>query len=142
MFSHRKFREDRFVFLERIRDEVFENRNMMQFFHSSSPFAGAMNNRTTRESYATVERVLFEEFGGNFLLLQSPKKTSSLTSWRKKNTHTRVNIRRAKEEEEEGERRGREGYGAVEARTSDADLDGIGVASQGFVCLACAFEIE
>ena len=141
MFSHGKFREDRFVFLERIRDEVFENRNM-QFFHSSSPFAGAMNNRTTRESYATVERVLFEEFGGNFLLLQSPKKTSSLTSWRKKNTHTRVNIRRAKEEEEEGERRGREEYGAVEARTSDADLDGINVASQGFVCLACAFESE
>jgi hypothetical protein len=49
------------------------------------------------------------------------------------------------EEEEEGERRGREGSccgnGEVEART-DADLDGIGVASQGYFCIACASEIE
>ena len=33
------------------------------------------------------------------------------------------------------------GNGAVEAWT-DQDMDGIGVASQGCVCLACASEIE
>jgi hypothetical protein len=54
-------------------------------------------------------------------------------------------IRRAKEEEEEGERREREGScegnGEVEARTDEV-MDGIGVASQGCVCLACDSEIE
>jgi len=54
-------------------------------------------------------------------------------------------LRRAEEEEEEGERRCREGscggYGTFEART-DEDVDGVGVASQGCVCLACDFEIE
>ena len=47
-------------------------------------------------------------------------------------------------EEEEGrgdDRGGCGGYGAVEART-DGDLDGIGVASQGYFCIACASEIE
>jgi len=54
-------------------------------------------------------------------------------------------LRRAEEEEEEGERRSREGScggnGAVEART-DEDMDGVGVASQGCVRLACLVEIE
>ena len=50
-------------------------------------------------------------------------------------------IRRAEEEEEEGERRARRGNGAVEAWTDEV-MDGIGVASQGCVCLACASEIE
>ena len=54
-------------------------------------------------------------------------------------------LRRAEEEEEEGERRcsggGSGGYGAFEART-DEDMDGVGVASQGCVRLACLVEIE
>ena len=50
-------------------------------------------------------------------------------------------IRRAEEEEEEGERRARRGNGAVEAWTDEV-VDRVGVASQGCVCLACAFEIE
>ena len=61
------------------------------------------------------------------------------------NTNGEKTLRRAEEEEEEGERRDREessgGYGAVEA-WADQDMDGIGVASQGCVCLACASEIE
>ena len=45
--------------------------------------------------------------------------------------------RKKKREKEEPLR----GNGAVEAWT-DQDMDGIGVASQGCVCLACASEIE
>ena len=45
--------------------------------------------------------------------------------------------RKKKREKEELAR----GNGAVEAWT-DQDMDGIGVASQGCVCLACASEIE
>ena len=47
--------------------------------------------------------------------------------------------RKKKREKEEASGRG--GNGAVEAWT-DQDMDGIGVASQGYVCLACASEIE
>ena len=50
-------------------------------------------------------------------------------------------IRRAEEEEGEGERKARRGNGAVEARTDEV-VDRVGVASQGCVCIACAFEIE
>ena len=60
---------------------------------------------------------------------------------KKNNKNGEKDIRRAEEEEEEGERRARRGNGAVEART-DAALDGIGVASQGYFCIACASEIE
>ena len=51
------------------------------------------------------------------------------------------NIRRAEEKEEEGERKARRGNGAVEART-DGVMERIGVASQGYFCIACASEIE
>jgi hypothetical protein len=47
----------------------------------------------------------------------------------------------AEEEEEKGERRGREGCGAVEA-WSDEVVEWVGDASEGCVCLACDFEIE
>jgi len=51
----------------------------------------------------------------------------------------------AEEEEEEGEgrgcRTGESGGGAFKAWT-DEDMDGVGVASQGCVCLACLVEIE
>ena len=54
-------------------------------------------------------------------------------------------LRRAEEEEEKGERRGcegsRGGYGAFKARAEQV-VDGIGVASQGCFCHACASEIE
>ena len=50
-------------------------------------------------------------------------------------------IPRAAEEEEEGERRARRGNGAVEAWT-DQVVDGVGVASQGCICIACLVEIE
>jgi len=49
--------------------------------------------------------------------------------------------RGGEEEEEEGERRSRRGNGACKAWT-DGGMEGIGVASQGCVCLACASEIE
>ena len=45
--------------------------------------------------------------------------------------------RKKKREKEEARR----GNGAVEAWT-DQDMDGIGVASQGCVCLACLVEID
>jgi len=64
---------------------------------------------------------------------------------KKKKNNGKKDVRRAEEEEEEGERRSREGScggnGAVEAWT-DQDMDGIGVASQGCVCIACLVEIE
>jgi|TARA_B110000483_G_scaffold8750_1_gene10414 hypothetical protein len=77
------------------------------------------------------------------------KRTAHITAQvdfkKKKKNNGEKDVRRAEEEEEEGERRGREGSccgnGEVEART-DADLDGIGVASQGYFCIACASEIE
>ena len=51
----------------------------------------------------------------------------------------------AEKEEEKGEgggdRTGESGVGEVEA-WADEGVDGIGVASQGCVCLACDFEIE
>ena len=49
--------------------------------------------------------------------------------------------RKKKKEKEEAIERGESGVGAVEAWT-DQGVDGIGVASQGCVCLACASEIE
>ena len=65
---------------------------------------------------------------------------------KKRNTTTRNNgeeatLGSAEEEEEKGERRGREGYGAVEAWSDDV-VEWVGGASQGCVCLACDFEIE
>ena len=60
---------------------------------------------------------------------------------KKNNKNGEKDIRRAEEEEEEGERRARRGNGAVEART-DAALDGIGVASQGYFCIVMCFGIE
>jgi hypothetical protein len=59
----------------------------MQFFHSSSPFAGAMNTRTTRESYATVERVLFEEFSLEFSFASLPKENVFFDVLEKKEQH-------------------------------------------------------
>ena len=50
-------------------------------------------------------------------------------------------IRGAEEVEEKGERRAREGRGAVEAWT-DQVMDRVGGASQGCVCLARLVEIE
>ena len=54
-------------------------------------------------------------------------------------------LRRAEKEEEEGERggdrTGESGVGEVEAWTDEV-MDGVGVASQGCVCLACLVEIE
>ena len=63
-----------------------------------------------------------------------------------KHTHgEEASIRRAEEEEEKGEgkscRTNESGDGAVEAWTDEA-MDGIGVASQGCVRLACDFEIK
>jgi hypothetical protein len=56
-----------------------------------------------------------------------------------------ASIRRAEEEEEKGEgkscRTNESGCGAVEAR-ADEVVDGVGVASQGCVRLACDSEIE
>ena len=56
-----------------------------------------------------------------------------------------ASIRRAEEEEEKGEgkscRTSEGGDGAVEAR-ADEVVDGVGVASQGCVRLACLVEIE
>ena len=60
---------------------------------------------------------------------------------KKRNNNGEEALRRAEEEEEKGERRGCEGYGAVEAR-ADEVVDGVGVASQGCFCLACDFGIE
>ena len=49
--------------------------------------------------------------------------------------------KRKKKREKEEAAKEAGGNGAVEAWT-DQDMDGIGVASQGCVCLACASEIE
>jgi hypothetical protein len=70
--------------------------------------------------------------------------------WEKKKKYNgreeeETTLRRAEEEEEKGERRGcegsRGGYGAFKARAEQV-VDGIGVASQGCFCHACASEIE
>ena len=55
--------------------------------------------------------------------------------------HGEATLWSAEEKEEEGERRARRGNGAVEAWT-DQDVDGIGVASQGYFCVACLVETE
>ena len=49
--------------------------------------------------------------------------------------------RKKKKEKEEAIERARAEYGAAEA-WADQGVDGIGDASQGCVCLACASEIE
>ena len=76
--------------------------------------------------------------------LQTEKNTPRV-DFKKKKMKKKKNgekvIRSAEEEEEEGEGRTRFGNGAFEAR-ADEDMDGIGGASQGCVCIACASEIE
>jgi hypothetical protein len=73
------------------------------------------------------------------LLLKRVAKKRNTTKTR--NNGEEATLGSAEEEEEKGERRGREGYGAVEA-WSDEVVDRVGVASEGCVCLACDFEIE
>ena len=74
------------------------------------------------------------------VLLKRVAKKRNTTKTRN-NGEEEATLGSAEEEEEKGERRGREGYGAVEA-WSDEVVDRVGVASEGCVCLACDFEIE
>ena len=63
------------------------------------------------------------------------------TTFTRNNGEEEATLGSAEEEEEKGERRGREGCGAVEAWSDDV-VEWVGGASEGCVCLACDFEIE
>jgi len=68
--------------------------------------------------------------------------TRSTVDFKNNNNNGEQVIQHGEEEEGRGDDRGGcGGYGEIEA-WADQDMDGIGVALQGYFCIACASEIE
>jgi len=90
-----------------------------------------------------------EKVRERLFFLERKKNTSSLTRKRRtilgRRSSLSGNAQKRKKKKKRRSRRGCGGYGAFEARAEQdiwTDMDGIGGASQGYFCIACAFEIE